>query len=74
MLIADVRAGGPADLAGLERGDRVVELAGREVRDVYDLMYVLRSVRPGEASTVVVERDGERLGRPVTFGESTRTR
>ena len=74
MLVSAVRAGGPAALAGVQRGDRVVELAGREVRDVYDLMYVLRTVRPGEASTVVVERDGERLERAVTFGESTRTR
>jgi Tol biopolymer transport system component len=74
MLVSAVRAGGPAAQAGLQRGDRVVELAGREVRDVYDLMYVLRTVQPGEASTVIVERAGERLERPVTFGESTRSR
>ena len=74
MLVSAVRAGGPAAQAGLQRGDRVIELAGREVRDVYDLMYVLRTVKPGEASTVVLERDGERLERPVTFGESTRSR
>ena len=74
MVVAGVRGGGPADLAGLERGDRVVELAGREVRDVYDLMYVLRAAKPGEASTVIIEREGERLEMPVTFGESTRTR
>ncbi|MFL2547085.1 MAG: M28 family peptidase [Candidatus Rariloculaceae bacterium] len=71
MLLSGVRSGGPADLAGLERGDRVVELAGREVRDIYDLMYVLRVVRPGEESTVVFERQGERIQRDVTFGESS---
>ena len=74
MLVSAVRAGGPAAQAGLQRGDRIVELAGREVRDVYDLMYVLRAVKPGEASTVVVERDGDRIEHPVTFGESTRSR
>ena len=45
-----------------------------KVRDVYDLMYVLRTVKPGEASTVIVERNGERIEQPVTFGESTRSR
>ncbi|HEY5623383.1 MAG TPA: M20/M25/M40 family metallo-hydrolase, partial [Gammaproteobacteria bacterium] len=47
MLLSGVRAGGPADEAGLMRGDRIVELAGREVRDIYDLMFVLRVVKPG---------------------------
>ena len=74
MRLAGVRPEGPADRAGLQRGDWIVELGGREIRDIYDLMYVLRESRPGEASTVVVERDGERIERPVTFGESAGAR
>lgn len=74
MLLSGVRAGGPADQAGLMRGDRIVELAGREVRDIYDLMFVLRVVKPGEESTVVFERNGERIERAVTFGESSGVR
>ncbi|MCZ0953814.1 MAG: M28 family peptidase [Rhodospirillaceae bacterium] len=74
MRLAGVRPEGPADLAGLQRGDWIVELGGREIRDIYDLMYVLRESRPGEETTVVVERDGERIERPVTFGESAGTR
>ena len=74
MRLAGVRPEGPADRAGLQRGDWIVELSGREVRDIYDLMYVLREARPGEESTVVVERDGERIERSVTFGESAGAR
>jgi Tol biopolymer transport system component len=74
MLLAGVRPGGPADQAGLKRGDRIVELAGREVRDIYDLMYVLRDARPGQESSVVVERDGENVEREVTFGQSSGAR
>ena len=74
MLLSGVRSGGPADVAGLQRGDRIVELAGREVRDIYDLMYILREAKPGEESTVVVEREGEPIQRTVTFSESVRTR
>ena len=73
MLLAGVRAGGPADLAGLQRGDRVVELLGHEIRDIYDLMYVLREARPGQTGTVVFERGDERTKATVTFGTSTRT-
>jgi Tol biopolymer transport system component len=74
MVLAGVRAGGPADEAGLLKGDRVVELAGREVRDIYDLMYVLREVRPGEEGNVIVERGDERIESTVIFGKSSRAR
>ena len=74
MRLAGVRPRGPADEAGLQRGDWIVELSGREIRDIYDLMYVLREARPGEQSNVIVEREGERIERPVTFGESSGTR
>ena len=73
MLLAGVRAGGPASLAGLKRGDRVVELLGSEIRDIYDLMYVLREAKPGQEGKVVVERGDERIEVTVTFGTSTRT-
>ena len=74
MLLAGVRAGGPADEAGLLKGDRVIELAGREVRDIYDLMYVLREVKPGEEGNVIVERGDERIETTVIFGKSSRAR
>ena len=74
MLLAGVRGGGPAAAAGLQRGDRVVELKGREIRDIYDLMYVLRESKPGEEADVVVERGEKRIERTVVFGTSSRTR
>ncbi len=74
MVISDVVSGGPADIAGLQGGDRIVELAGREVRDIYDLMYVLRDAKPGEASVVVFERGEKVLERTVKFGTSRRRR
>jgi membrane-associated protease RseP (regulator of RpoE activity) len=73
MLLAGVRPGGPADQAGLKKGDRVVELAGRKVRDIYDLMYVLRDVKPGERGNVVVERGNEVIEATVVFGTSSRS-
>ena len=70
MMISGVVSGGPADSAGLRGGDRIVVLAGREVRDIYDLMYVLRDAKPGEQSSVVFERGSQRIERAVTFGTS----
>jgi Tol biopolymer transport system component len=74
MLLAGVREGGPAAEAGLQKGDRIVELAGREVRDIYDLMYILRESKPGESGNVIVERGEERIEANITFGRSSRAR
>lgn len=70
VLLAGARPGGPAERAGMERGDRLVELDGHQVLDIYDFMYVLRRAKPGEMVQAVVERDGERLSLEVTFGQS----
>ncbi len=74
MLLAGVRPGGPAEEAGMRRDDLLVELAGHEIRDVYDLVFVLRQAKPGQTTRAVVVRGGERLELTVTFGESTRPR
>jgi len=72
VLLAGVRPGGPAERAGLQRGDLLVGLAGREIKDLYDFMYILQGHKPGETVTAVVERDGRRLEVKVTFGKSRR--
>ena len=70
VLLSGVRAGSPAETAGIRRGDLLVELAGTEIRDINDFMYVLRRAKPGEAAVVVVVRDGQRVPLDVTFGVS----
>jgi len=72
VLLAGTRPGGPAEKAGMLRGDRLVELSGHEVRDIYDFMFVLRQSKPGETVAAVVERKGERVELEVTFGQSVR--
>lgn len=70
VLLSGVRPGSAAEAGGLRRGDRLVELAGTEIRDIHDLMFVLRRARPGEKADAVVDRAGERLTLQVTFEAS----
>jgi membrane-associated protease RseP (regulator of RpoE activity) len=72
VLLAGVRPGGPADTAGLRRGDNIVKIGATDVRNVEDLMFVLRKAKPGDKATVVFERDGKRQETQVVFGTSTR--
>ena len=72
VLLAGTRPGGPADKAGMRRGDLLVELAGTPIRDIHDLMFVLRAAKPAQTSSAVVVRDGERVTLTVTFDQARR--
>ena len=69
MLLADVRPGGAADLAGMRRGDILVRLGKHQITGVEDLMYVLQSSKPGETVQVTVLRGGKELLLEATFQE-----
>jgi len=74
MLLADVRPGGAADLAGMRRGDILVRLGTHEISGVEDLMFVLNSVKPGETVKAVVLRGGQEVTLEATFQEGRRSR
>ena len=74
MLLADVRPGGAADLAGMRRGDILVRLGSHEIAGVEDLMFVLNSVKPGETVRAVVLRGGKEVTMEATFQEGRRPR
>ena len=61
MLIDGVRDGSPAEKAGLKSGDKVVKLAGRDIRNVYDYTDTLVDMKAGEEYEVVVLRGSERM-------------
>ncbi len=68
VLLSGVRKGGPADRAGVRAKDRIRGMAGVEVRNLYDMTFVLRDHRPGETIEVLVERAGARHTLQATLG------
>ena len=51
-----IEEGGPADVAGIERGDLLVAAAGSELTGVDSLYEVLDGVSPGDAIDLTVVR------------------
>ena len=66
VKLSGVRAGGPADKAGLKGGDIIVEFGGQEITNIYDYTYALDAVKIGEPVEVVVLRDGKRVKLTIT--------
>jgi serine protease Do len=61
LRLTGVRAGSPADSAGLKAGDIVVQLDGKDVTDLQSYSDALYSHQPGDEVDIVVLRNGERV-------------
>src|SRR5215207_2777399 len=64
-----VREGSPAAAAGLKAGDKIVKLAGRDIRNVYDYTQALSELKAGREYEVELLRDGRRLTVKITPAE-----
>ncbi len=64
-----VLATGPADSAGLRRGDIIVAMEGAPIRNSRDCVQRVQELRPGAMVRVDSVRDGERRTVEVTLGE-----
>ena len=69
VLVVEVAPGTPAEAAGLEPGDVIVELDGTPTAGVDELVSALRGSRPGDDLSLAVLRDGGRLELTATLSD-----
>jgi serine protease Do len=58
-LVADVMPNTPAERAGIERGDVILEFNGRKIEDMNDLPRIVASISPGSDVPVRLMRKGQ---------------
>ncbi len=68
-VVAEVHAEGPADAAGIEPGDVIVEFDGERVRGARQLARVVEETPAGRTVPLRVRRDGSALALQVTPAE-----
>jgi Zn-dependent M28 family amino/carboxypeptidase len=61
LLLDGVRDDSPAAKAGIKGGDKIVKMAGRDVKNVYDYTYALGEMKAGEEYEVELIRGGQRM-------------
>ena len=66
LTLDGVRDDSPAAKAGLKAGDRVVKLAGRDVKNVYDYTQALSEMKAGQEYEVELIRGGQRMTLKIT--------
>ncbi len=67
-IVGDVEPGTPADMAGLQKGDRIVAIDGDAVAD-WDAMVNKIAASPNTALHLVIQRDGATANLTVTPAE-----
>jgi len=60
LLLSGVIGGGPAEQAGLQKGDVIVEIAGQTIANIYDYTYALDLLKIGQPAKLVYLRAGQR--------------
>lgn len=66
LLLGGVIGGGPADKAGLAKGDIIIELAGQTIANIYDYTYALELLKVDVPVKVVFMRGADRRETQLT--------
>ena len=69
VIVADVLRDGPADAAGVKRGDKIIQVNNEQISSVSHLINYVASQAPASVIDVVVERDGKQQTLQVKVGE-----
>jgi serine protease Do len=67
VLVQSVQKGGGGDEAGLQAGDVILSVDGREVNASNELQVIINSKRPGDVAKLTIFRDGKTIEKDVTL-------
>ncbi|MBX7207999.1 MAG: trypsin-like peptidase domain-containing protein [Verrucomicrobiaceae bacterium] len=73
-LIQEVAPGSPAEIAGLQADDVILDFGGKRFRDPNDIFAAIRQMRPGTQVNITVLRNGRTAVITSTLGQRPQTR
>ncbi len=66
VKLGGVTKGAPAEVAGMQAGDIIIELAGRKIENIYDYTYAIEALKVGQVTSSKVLRGSETLTLSIT--------
>ena len=69
VIVNDLTADGPADAAGVKRGDVILSVNGRSIESQDDLRLMISEMTPGTPAELALSRDGKALKIKVVLGQ-----
>jgi len=71
VKLTGVREGSPAEKAGIQAGDIVVEFEGKKIENIYDYTFALQNSKPGQVVSIGLLRNGQRIMVQATLEKRT---
>ncbi len=68
VLVADVAKDSPAEHAGIQRDDVIVEYQGKPIEEIGAFRSHVSTTQPGKDVTLTILRDGKRMEKTVAIG------
>ncbi len=68
-LVSDVVSGGPADKAGIKRGDVIIRFDDKAIRSAHDLPFVVASAPIGSTATIEIIRGNQQINLQIKTEE-----
>ena len=68
-LVSQVFKDGPADKAGIEQGDVILEFDKKEIKESKDLPRIVAAIPVGKTVPVIISRNGKVITKDVKIGE-----
>jgi serine protease DegS/serine protease DegQ len=69
ITVADVLRDGPADVAGVKRGDKIIQVNDQQISSASHLINYVAMQAPESSISLIVEREGKRQTLQVKVGE-----
>lgn len=70
VLISGIEKGSPADKAGLQQGDIILECNGKQIKSLQSFRYDISMMNPGTQVNLKITRKGKIMMIPVTLGSA----
>jgi Tol biopolymer transport system component len=61
VQLSGVTKGAPAEQAGMQAGDVIIELAGKKIENIYDYTYAIEALKVGQKTSAKVKRGDQVL-------------